>query len=110
LFDMELYVLDIYFTKKGMEITEPETAAFLVRNQVNHALIESNNGGRGFSRNVERLIWENHKTNSVIISWFHQSKNKKARIMTNSHYIQQHVYYPENWQDRWPEYYKAMNT
>ena len=21
-----------------------------------------------------------------------------------------HIYFPENWRDRWPDYYKAMNS
>lgn len=48
------YILDIYYTKEAMEITEPEVADMLKRNNVGCALIESNNGGRGFARNVER--------------------------------------------------------
>lgn len=106
----EAYVLDVYYTQEGMEVTEPETADFLVRNKVSVAVIESNNGGRGFARNVERLIWERHKTRRVSVQWFHQSKNKTARILANSNFVMEHVYFPVNWKDRWPEYYEAMTT
>lgn len=106
----EAYVLNVLYTKEGMEITEPMTAEFLFRGRVNEAKIESNNGGRGFARNVQRLIWENHKTKSVIVKWFHQSENKVARILSNSAFIQEHVYFPVNWKDRWPEYHRAMTT
>ena len=104
----ESYILDVYFTKEGMEITEPGTADFLVKNNVNYCLIESNNGGRGFARNVERLIWERHNTRSVVIKWFHQSKNKMARILTNSSYVQEHIYFPPNWKDKWKEFSKEI--
>ena len=38
----------------------------------------------------------------------YQSENKVARILTNSTWVQDHIYYPVNWRDRWPEYAKAM--
>lgn len=106
----ELYVLDVLYTKDGMEVTEPQTAALLVNNNVNRADIESNSGGRGFARNVEKIIWEKHKTRSVVIKWHHQSKNKIARILSNSNFIMEHVYFPLNWKDRWPEYHEAMTS
>jgi predicted phage terminase large subunit-like protein len=106
----EGYILDVYYTKDGMEITEPATADFLVNGQVNDSFIESNNGGKGFARNVLRIIWEKFQTKKVNIQWFHQSKNKKARILSNSTFVMNHLYFPVNWKDRWPQYYKAMTT
>lgn len=107
-FNHEAYVLDVYYTKDGMEITEPETARRMKEYDVNVAKIESNNGGRGFARTIERLSKDirNYKT---VIKWFHQSKNKQARIMTNATWVMEHCYYPTNWRDKWPEYYKDMN-
>jgi predicted phage terminase large subunit-like protein len=105
----ELYVLDILYTKDGMEKTEPLLADILVKNKVNNTKIESNNGGRGFARNVERLIWERHQTRRIRVEWFHQSKNKMARILVASSFVMDHIYFPGNWKDRWPDYYKAMN-
>lgn len=105
----ELYVLDVLYTQDGMEVTEEQTAELLVVNSVNESQIESNNGGRGFARNVGRIMWEKFKTRRTVINWFHQSKNKQARILANSSFVMQHVYFPANWKDRWPEYYKAMN-
>ena len=101
------YLLDVYYTKDSMEITEPETARMLTRNNVGCAIIESNNGGRGFARNVERECRElgNRHTN---IKWFHQSKNKIARILSNSTSVMNNVYFPVNWEDRWPEFAKDI--
>ena len=42
------------------------------------------------------------------MEWFHQSENKVARILTGSTWVQDHIYFPVNWRDRWPEYAKAM--
>lgn len=106
----EAWILDVYFTDAAMEITEPGEADFLVGNKVNMAKIESNNGGRGFARNVERLIWERHHTKKVVIEWFHQSENKVARIMTNSSYVINHIYFPQGWKDKYPEFYDAITN
>lgn len=105
----EAYVLDVLYTKDGMEKTEPATAEMLFKGGVNIADIESNNGGRGFSRNVEREIRERFHSNRCIIRPFHQSENKIARILSNSTWVMNHIYFPVNWKDRWPEYYEAMN-
>ncbi len=105
----EGFITDVYYTKAGMEITEPETAKRLVENDVNRAKIESNNGGRGFARNVEKNIWDKYRTRKVKIEWFHQSENKMARILSNSSFVMEHIYFPWNWNERWPEYYKDMS-
>lgn len=107
-FNAEYYVLDVYYTKEAMEITEPATAAMLIKNNVGCAIIESNNGGRGFARSVERICKEKGNYHTAF-KWFHQSQNKKARILSNSTSVMQNVYFPINWQDRWPEFAEAIN-
>ena len=108
-YQREAYILDIYFSKDPMEITEPETARRHKEYEVNNARVESNNGGRGFARNVERISKEQMQNCRTIWTWFHQSGNKKARIITYATWIMEHVYYPANWRDRFPDYYDAMN-
>lgn len=107
-FDKEAYVLDVLYTKEPMEVTEPAMARMLVNGNVNIADIESNNGGRGFSRAVERIVKTEYGTNHTIFRPFTQRKNKIARILTNATWVMEHVYFPENWRDRWSEYYQAM--
>lgn len=107
-YNNEAYILDVYYTKEAMEVTEKEVAKRYLEHQVNRALIESNNGGRGFARSVERILKEVFGSNKTKIDWFHQSQNKIARILSNSSWVMEHIYYPANWRDRWPEYYKAM--
>ena len=62
----EAYVLDVLYTKDAMEITEPATARLLFDGNVNAADIESNNGGRGFARNVERELREKFRSNKCV--------------------------------------------
>lgn len=104
----EAYVLDLLYTKDAMEETEPATAAMLYRNDVNVADFESNNGGRGFARQVRRILQDTYKSNKTVINTFAQTKNKAARILSNSTWVMEHIYFPVNWKNRWPEYYRAM--
>lgn len=104
----EAYVLDLLYTKDAMEETEPATAAMLYKNGVNVADFESNNGGRGFARQVRRILQDTHKSNKTVVNTFAQTKNKAARILSNSTWVMEHIYFPTNWKDRWPEYYRAM--
>lgn len=104
----EAYVLDVIYTKEPMEITEPAVAKQLYDSKTNEADIESNNGGRGFGRSVTRILWDEYHSNMTAINTFTQSKNKIARILSNATWVMQHIYFPEDWKNRWPEYYDAM--
>lgn len=107
-YNKEAYILDIVYTQEPMEITEDKVAKSLYTNGVNKALIESNNGGKGFARAVERILKEKYKSNKTRVKWFHQSQNKIARILSNATWVMDHIYYPKNWREKWPEYYDAM--
>ena len=107
-YNQEAYVLDVLYTKAPMEVTEPQTAKMLKNDGAGSADIESNNGGRGFARAVSRHL-TSLGSNRCRINSFFQSKNKKARILSNATWVMDHIYFPANWKDRWPEYYKAMS-
>lgn len=106
--DNEAYILDVVFSKEPMEVTEPLLAQKLFENKVNECEIESNNGGRGFARNVERILRQDFDSNYTTINWFHQSQNKQARILTNATWVMNHIYFPANWRHKWPELYDAL--
>lgn len=103
----DIYILDVLYTKAGMEVTEGQTAELLYRNKVNVADIESNNGGRGFARNVKTKLAK-YSDSKTVIRWFHQSKNKQARIFSNSAFVMENVYFPIGWENKWPEFYMAL--
>lgn len=108
-YNKEAYVINVIYTKDGMEITEPAVAKMFYEDKVNDADIESNNGGRGFARSVESILLRDYGTNRTVINPFFQGKNKQSRILSNSTWVMEHIYFPVNWADRWPEYYKAMS-
>lgn len=101
--DSHLYVLDLVYTDKPMEVTEPMTADLIKRNKVNETKIESNNGGRSFARAVEKLVDRNN-----VIKWFHQSSNKESRIFSNSAAVNRTVVFPDDWHIRWADFYKDV--
>lgn len=107
-YNKEAYVLEIIYTQKPMEETEPAVAKMLYEYGVNKSKIESNNGGKGFARSIKRILSEEYNSNKTRVKWFHQSENKVARILSNATWIMDHVYYPKNWKDRWSDYHDAM--
>ena len=104
----EAYILDAIYTDKAMEYTEPATAEMFYRNNVNTAIIESNNGGRGFARSVERILKQDYKTNKTTVKWFTQRLNKIGRILSAATWVMEHVYFPQGWHNKYPELYEAL--
>ena len=100
-------VLDLIYTQDPMERTEPETANMLTRNKVNKVTIESNNGGKGFARNVERIMRDMGNT-STQVEWFHQGENKMARILSNATSVTNCLRWPDKWDIMWPSVYREM--
>ena len=105
LYRQQCYVLDVYFTKEGMEITEGEVAKRLRDFKVNRAFIESNNGGRGFGRSVERILREKYHWYKTYIDLFTQSRNKKARILSSATWCQNNIKFPIGWEVNFSEFY-----
>lgn len=105
--DTGMYVTDIIYTQDGMIVTEPQTAMQMFKQSVQGALIESNNGGEGFARNVEsgtRLLG-NTKTQ---FRTFHQTDNKEVRIFTKSADVTNMIFMPIGWQELFPKFYKDV--
>ena len=105
--DDKAYILDIIYTQDAMEITEPLVAGMLTKDDVNYAVIESNNGGKGFARNVERICRENNN-NHTMFRRFTQTKNKVSRILTGATGVMQNVIFPEDWKSMYPKFYKDV--
>lgn len=106
--EKEFYISDLVFTDESMEITEPKVTELLFSGAVNVSRIESNNGGRGFARNVQRLMNERYGSNRTQIESVPQTHNKESRILASSAWVQNHVYMPPNWRTRFPEFYKQV--
>lgn len=64
--DRKAYILDIVYTQDGMEITENLVAKQLLKYNPYVFRPESNNGGRGFSRAVEKIYKANGRSKNNI--------------------------------------------
>lgn len=104
----DVYVTDVVMTDKPMEVTEPLVAQMLFNDNINEAIIESNNGGRGFGRNIKRILSEEHGTNLTVITDKNQTANKEARILSSSAWVKQHIYMPLNWKHKYPDFYAQV--
>lgn len=105
-----LYVIDVLYTQLPMEKTEVMLAKVLTENSITECLIESNNGGRQFARNVKRITRATLHNFKTAINTFTQTKNKAARIFSNSALVNSDVAFPENWDKKWCEFYNAITT
>ena len=103
-----VYVTDVLFTDASMESTEPQQADMLTANGTVDCLIESNNGGRSFARNVKRILRVDRRNFKCAIRWFTQTENKKSRIFTQSANVMNDVLFPEGWEKKWPKFYAAI--
>jgi predicted phage terminase large subunit-like protein len=103
-----LYLTGVQYTQEPQEVTETMTANSIIETDTKEAKIESNNGGRAFARNVQRIL--DNSGYRCAVSWFHQSKNKQSRILTNSSTVQRTVFFPKDWAQRWPGFYNALMT
>ena len=109
-YEKDIYITDILFTQESMDITEDKTADLLFLNDVNEAVFESNNGGRYFSKKVGDKIREKYNSNKCVIKPKTQRNNKEARILSNSTWVNEHIYMPFNWQHKYPEFYKHIKN
>lgn len=105
-----MYITDLIYTNRPMEYTEPKTAEMLVQNETQRAKIESNNGGRGFARNVEKHVreYEGKVARRMHFKTFTQTANKQVRIFSRSAEVQNLIFFPEGWEVRWPQFANAV--
>lgn len=104
------YVLDVVFTQEPMEITETKVARMIMDNGIKTAKVESNNGGRGFARNVDDLLRNKYHYNGCVVKTFTQTANKVAKILSNSTNVMEHLIMPADWQVRWRDFATQMLT
>lgn len=131
----KIFVLDMLYTQAAMEFTEPQVVELIHKYKPSYVQIESNNGGRGFYRNVRRMYEEKYKFSSdkvkdyskldydeqdrqmakfdnFYIEWdaFTQTKPKMSRILGESTNVMRCVYFPLGWSEKWPDAFESIST
>jgi predicted phage terminase large subunit-like protein len=102
------YLVDVMYTQKPMEYTEPALAQMLTRHAVQECMVESNNGGRGFRRALEKQCRQMGNTKTKF-KWCHQTENKEVRIYSHSAAVQNLTFMPQGWKRLFPEFASALN-
>lgn len=105
-----MYVTDVLYTDKPMEYTEVKTAEMLLINGTQLVKVESNNGGEGFAHNVEKNVRLQGTPVALKMNFtsFFQSLNKNVRIFSHSAEVQNLIYFPSDWETRWPQFAQAV--
>lgn len=105
-----VYVTGVLYTQEPMEKTEPKVAKLLTENGTVECLIESNNGGRQFARNVKQRLRVDLRNFRTAVRTFTQTENKASRIYSNSALVNSDVAFPEGWERRWPQFHSAITS
>lgn len=98
-----LYVTDVLYTKKPVEFTEQAMAQMLDKQKTLRCIVESNNGGRIFMRNVEKISRE-YGNNTTYFRAYTQKQNKQSKIFNYSNEVNNLIVFPVGWERRWPEF------
>ena len=106
--DRMAYILDVIYTKESMETTENKVAKQFTDYNVSIAHIESNNGGRGFARSVERICRTELNNRVTVFKPYTQTLNKQSRILSNATAVELNVRFPQDWKQLYPEFYKSV--
>ena len=103
------FVLDILYTKKPVEYTQQKHAEMMTKDRVEICHFESNNGGRVIALNVEAICRGIGNTKTRFHT-FVQTGNKNVRIFSRSAEVMNMLYFPVDWQRRWPEFSRDMKS
>lgn len=103
-----IYVTDVIYTDEPMEVTEMSVPRMLDLNQTTKAVVESNNGGRSYARNVKNNLRIKLRNYHCAVNYFTQTQNKASRIYSNSAQVMNDILFPEGWERKWPKFYAAL--
>lgn len=102
-----LYVLDVIYTQKSVEYTAPILAETLTKYRTTDCLIETNNSGRLFMKDVERRtrILGNNFTR---FAGFVTKENKEIKIFSRAVEVNNTIVFPSGWQSLYPQFYNEV--
>lgn len=91
------YITDVVFTQEGVEVTEPLVAQQIIDTKTDIMLIESNNGGGSFARNVQKIVKAEPEGHYCSIVSEAATTNKETRILMAAGYIKEHFYFRDDY-------------
>jgi len=100
------YIIDILYTNRPLEETEPLVIKQIVDNGVDEWIYEKNFGGKSFGKNIQREL-DNLNQKCEIVGYT-QTQNKKARIYSNSTNVTRQIIMPADWEYRFHDVYEHI--
>jgi predicted phage terminase large subunit-like protein len=98
----QIYITDILYLQN--KDTERDLATMLFQNNINLAEIEANNIGRIYTKNVKDMLTREYRSNYTTLNNYTTKLNKDAKIFANATWINENIFFPENWQVRWLQF------
>lgn len=105
----EAYIYDIFFSPERQEITAPQLADWIIRNEINYITFESNNGGETYGREVYKIL-KNKGWRRTAFEYKFTKENKEAKIFSNAPLALQVINFPINWKTKWKSFAKQLLT
>jgi predicted phage terminase large subunit-like protein len=104
-----IYITDVIFNQDPIEVTQPEVAGMIINTECELMKIESNNGGKGYAREIRRLI-EGKSTCGIIYE--PTTKNKETRILMNSGNIKNYFWFRNDYEpgSQYDSYMRALTS
>lgn len=104
----KVYIVDVVFNQDEMELNEPRVAQKIIDHNADFVMFESNNGGKGFARNVARIIKETVGRLTCTIKWRPTTRNKETRIIMKAGFIKKYFHFRNDYK-LGSEYAKYIN-
>lgn len=108
-FNGEAYIYDIFFSPERQEITAPQLADWIIKNDINYILFESNNGGETYGREVENYCKKKGWLRTQF-SYRFTKENKENKIFSNAPLALQVINFPLNWKHKWKSFATQLMT
>ena len=92
----EIFVEDVVYTQEPIEVTEGLIAAQLITYRPDRHIIESNNGGKSFAKNVRELI---RGQSNAKVMWKPNTQNKMTRMIMKSGKVKEDFWFRDDYED-----------
>lgn len=101
------YIIDILYTNRNLDVTEPLIVSQIIDHGVDEWIYEKNFGGKSFGKNIERELEKRECYISIL--GYTQKQNKKARIYSNSTNVMRQIIMPVGWEHTFSDAYKHIS-
>lgn len=104
----EIYVHDVMFTQDKQELYEQKLLNKIEQYKPWRVYVERQGGGKQATKAILDKV--KYKKSKNCLQAFHQSLNKKTKILKYAPYVSDKFRYPKGWDVKWSQFYNHMTT